>query len=58
VPELRRVVGNRPDNDLVFPTARSHSLRANNWWVREFNAAEDGQPQGASPPHGRIARNE
>ncbi|WP_431875938.1 tyrosine-type recombinase/integrase [Amycolatopsis sacchari] len=39
VPELKRVIGNRPDNELVFRTARGHSLRANNWRVREFNAA-------------------
>ncbi|WP_435062052.1 tyrosine-type recombinase/integrase [Amycolatopsis thermoflava] len=39
VPELRRVIGDRPDNELVFRTARGHSLRANNWRVREFNAA-------------------
>ncbi|SFJ41296.1 Phage integrase, N-terminal SAM-like domain [Amycolatopsis sacchari] len=39
VPELERVIGNRPDNELVFRTARGHSLRANNWRVREFNAA-------------------
>jgi integrase len=39
VPELQRVIGGRGDNELVFRTARGHSLRANNWRVREFNAA-------------------
>ncbi|HVV09239.1 site-specific integrase [Amycolatopsis sp.] len=39
VPELKRVINGRTDNELVFRTARGHSLRANNWRVREFNAA-------------------
>ncbi|WP_200834367.1 tyrosine-type recombinase/integrase [Amycolatopsis alkalitolerans] len=39
VPELARVIGGRGANELVFRTARGHSLRANNWRVREFNAA-------------------
>ncbi|WP_083933201.1 tyrosine-type recombinase/integrase [Sciscionella marina] len=39
VPVLREVVGNRGDDQLVFRTARKQSLRANNWRVREFNAA-------------------
>lgn len=39
VPELRRTIDGRPDNELVFRTGRGHSLRANNWRVREFNAA-------------------
>lgn len=39
VEELRRVIGDRADEELVFTTARGDSLRANNWRVREFNAA-------------------
>jgi integrase len=39
VPELRRVMGGRGDDELVFTTARALSLRSNNWRVREFNAA-------------------
>lgn len=39
VPELRRVIGHRSEDELVFTTSRRMSLRANNWRVREFNAA-------------------
>ncbi|WP_410642654.1 tyrosine-type recombinase/integrase [Amycolatopsis sp. lyj-346] len=39
VPELRPLVAGRADDELVFTTARGQSLRANNWRVREFNAA-------------------
>jgi len=39
VPVLRPLVDGRDKNDLVFTTARGLSLRANNWRVREFNAA-------------------
>jgi integrase len=38
VPELRRVMGERGDDELVFTTARALS-RSNNRRVREFNAA-------------------
>ncbi len=38
-PELKRIIGNRGDHELVFTTARGSSLRANNWRVREFNPA-------------------
>ncbi|WP_260195889.1 tyrosine-type recombinase/integrase [Actinophytocola gossypii] len=39
VPVLREVIGDRPAGELVFTTRRGQSLRANNWRVREFNAA-------------------
>ncbi|HEX3782676.1 MAG TPA: tyrosine-type recombinase/integrase [Pseudonocardiaceae bacterium] len=39
VPELERVIGDRGSGELVFVTNRAMSLRANNWRVREFNAA-------------------
>ncbi|UVS78367.1 Putative prophage phiRv2 integrase [Actinokineospora sp. UTMC 2448] len=39
VPELRALIAGRDDDELVFRTARGLSLRANNWRVREFNAA-------------------
>ncbi len=39
VPELERVIGDRGPGELVFLTNRQMSLRANNWRVREFNAA-------------------
>ncbi|MEU0532982.1 tyrosine-type recombinase/integrase [Amycolatopsis tolypomycina] len=39
VPELRRVIGGRPDDALVFTTARGGSLRSHNWRTREFNPA-------------------
>ena len=39
VPELRPLIAGRADDEIVFTTARGQSLRANNWRVREFNAA-------------------
>ncbi|GGM79848.1 putative prophage phiRv2 integrase [Longimycelium tulufanense] len=39
VPVLTQVIGNRAGDELVFTTNRGMSLRANNWRVREFNAA-------------------
>lgn len=39
VPELEELIGDRGQGDLVFQTNRDMSLRANNWRVREFNAA-------------------
>ena len=39
VPVLREVVRDRAENELVFTTKRGQSIRANNWRVREFNAA-------------------
>jgi integrase len=39
VPVLREVISDRPANELLFTTRRGQSLRANNWRVREFNAA-------------------
>lgn len=39
VAELRPLVDGREKDDLLFTTKRGLSLRANNWRVREFNAA-------------------
>lgn len=39
VPVLTEVIDNRARDELVFTTNRAMSLRANNWRVREFNAA-------------------
>lgn len=39
VPVLRPLVTGRQADDLLFTTGRGQSLRANNWRVREFNAA-------------------
>ncbi|MFD1047117.1 tyrosine-type recombinase/integrase, partial [Kibdelosporangium lantanae] len=39
VPELRAIMAGRGDDDLLFTTKRGLPLRANNWRVREFNAA-------------------
>lgn len=39
VDELRPLVEGRGKDDLVFTTKRGLSLRANNWRLREFNAA-------------------
>ncbi|MBN6039129.1 site-specific integrase [Amycolatopsis sp. 195334CR] len=39
VPVLLPLIEDRDPNELVFTTARGQSLRANNWRVREFNAA-------------------
>ena len=39
VPVLRPLVHGRESDELVFTTARAQSLRANNWRMREFNAA-------------------
>jgi integrase len=39
VPVLRPLVDGRGDDDWLFTTNRNAPLRANNWRVREFNAA-------------------
>lgn len=39
VPVLRDLIDGRPDDVLMFTTSRGLPLRANNWRVREFNAA-------------------
>lgn len=39
VEELRPLVDERADDELLFTTSRGHSLRAGNWRRREFNAA-------------------
>jgi integrase len=39
VPELRPLVEQRNESEWLFTTARNKPLRANNWRVREFNAA-------------------
>ncbi|GAA3044565.1 tyrosine-type recombinase/integrase [Actinokineospora globicatena] len=39
VPILAELIGERPGDELLFLTKRGQSLRANNWRVREFNAA-------------------
>jgi integrase len=39
VAELRPLVDQRGDSEWLFTTARNMPLRANNWRVREFNAA-------------------
>lgn len=53
VAELKPLVENRGDGELVFTTKRGHSLRANNWRRREFNAAVEAAQLGVDglTPH-------
>ena len=37
--DLAALIAGRDENELLFLTRRSQSLRANNWRTREFNAA-------------------
>lgn len=39
VPELRVIIADRDDDELVFTTARGAPLMAHNWRTREFNPA-------------------
>ncbi|MDQ3406186.1 MAG: site-specific integrase [Actinomycetota bacterium] len=52
VPILRDVIGDRPEDELLFTTGRGQPVRANNWRLREFVPAVEAaklKVQGLTP---------